>query len=365
LPLPVVDVFGLNIVLFGLSLVTLFGLYLAISVSLNLEYGYGGIPNFGEMLYIAAGASIGGTFAGRFAAWLLNMNSILNEFIGPSNFQFTAQINAALANQPLDAALIFVLTIVVAAVTGGLIGLATTVVVRRLRSDYFAMALFSLAQVYTIILNDYPPIIGGPFGISLPNVYQFAGEYNEVVAAASMVIFGVLVFVLFEKTVRSPFGRALRAVRDNETASESLGKNSTSMKRTSYIFASMIAGIAGALYSFYTGDVYSQTFLYTTWTVTPFLMIVLGGTSNNFGVSLGVLAYLLIQQITDIGQFSFQGFLPFSVTWLQYFLISGILLTVLYLRPQGLIPEKATHTLGRKSLQKLFARINPKEEGSR
>jgi branched-chain amino acid transport system permease protein len=356
-PLPIVDFYGINLVLFGLDLATSYGLYLAISVSLNLEFGYAGLANFGKMFYIAAGATIGGSFGGRFAAWMLNMSS--GPFIGTTNFAFIGQVNVALMNKPGIALAILFSSLSVAGVTGALMGLATSYIVKRLRADYLAMALFSLAQVYTIVLNDYSPIVGGPLGVELPNVYEWAGAYSEVIAGAALIIFALVVYVVVERMVRSPLGRALRAIRDDEVAAESLGKNTIAMGRKAFIIASAISGMAGCLYVFYTLDVYSQTFIYTSWTVEPFLMTVLGGTANNVGVALGVLLYLLIISITNIGQFSFQNVLPFSVTWLQYWIIAGVLLLVLFVRPQGLIPEKSTHTIGKKKMRRIYHKFRP------
>ncbi len=353
MPLPIVTFYGINIVLFGLDLATSWGLYLAISIGLNLEFGYAGLANFGKMFYIAAGATIGASFGGRFAGYLTNLLSGPNQFIGTTNFAYIAQVNAAMAGKPSIGILILLSSVGVAGLAGGIMGVATSFIVKRLRSDYLAMTMFSLAQVYTVVLNNYSPIVGGPLGVALPNVYEWAGTYSEVIAGVAVVIFGLSIYVLGERLVRAPLGRTLRAVRDNEDAAEILGVDTVSMRRKAFIISAAISGMAGALYVFYTLDVYSQTFIYTTWTVQPFLMTVLGGTANNVGVAVGVLIYLLIVNITTIGQFWFVNVLPFSVTWLQYFLVAGILLVVLYIRPQGLFPEKSTHTLGKTKLREI------------
>ena len=93
--IPAVTLFGINVVLFTLDLVAFLALYLAISLSLNLEFGFTGIPNFGKVLFIAGGASVGGSFAGRFAAWAFGI-ATQGDFI-KSNLIIVPQIDAILA----------------------------------------------------------------------------------------------------------------------------------------------------------------------------------------------------------------------------------------------------------------------------
>jgi branched-chain amino acid transport system permease protein len=352
--LPTVVFLGVNIVAFGWDLLVTVSLFLAISTTLNLEFGYSGIGNFGKMLYIAAGASIGGSTAGRLAVWITNLGSP-DSFIS-NNFDIVGSVNAALANQPVACLIVFVVSLAVAAITGALLGLGTSYIVKRIRADYFAMSLFSVAQVYNVILNNYVPLVGGPFGISLPDPYAWFGDYSEVIAGGVIIVFAALVFLYAVRTSRSPLGRELRAIRENEDSAEAFGKDSVAVRRRVLIIASAISGMAGILYSFYTLNVYSTTFQYTTWTVYPWLMMVLGGAGSNLGVAIGTFVYLFIVKITDILQFSFQGYLPFSVTWLQYFLISGILMATLFLRPEGLFPEKPTKTLPKNKILELSKR---------
>jgi branched-chain amino acid transport system permease protein len=359
----VFTLFGIDIVLFSLDLGITYFLFLAISITLNLEFGYSGIANFGKMLYIAAGASIGGTFAGRFAVWITNLGS-QGDFI-TNNFAIVGQVNTALQGQAGNSLLILALSLVVAAIAGGLLGLATSYIVKRIRADYFAMALFSVAQVYNIVLNSYTPLVGGSLGISLPNPFAWAGDNSQLVAGGAITIFAILVYIYGVRTSRSPLGRTLRAIRENEDSSEAFGKDSVAMRRRVLIIASAISSMAGLLYAFYTLDVYSQTFQYTTWTIYPWLMMVMGGIGNNLGVAFGTFLYLFIIKITDVAQFSFQGYLPFSVTWLQYFLIGGLLMAVLFLRPEGLLPEKPTRTLSKSKLRELRERLNSAVEKPR
>jgi branched-chain amino acid transport system permease protein len=174
------------------------------------------------------------------------------------------------------------------------------------------------------------------------------------VAGAALVIFSIIVVLYAVRTSRSPLGRELRAIRENEDSAEAFGKDSVAVRRRVLIIASAISAMAGILYSFYSLNVYSTTFQYTTWTVYPWLMMVLGGVGSNLGAVIGTFVYLLIMKLTDILQFSFQGYLPFSVTWLQYFLIAGLLMGVLFLRPEGLLPERPTKTISKNKILEML-----------
>jgi branched-chain amino acid transport system permease protein len=90
--LPTIFIGGIDAVTFSLDLLAFYGLYVAISLSVNLEFGYTGIPNFGKVLYVAGGAAFAGAFAGRFAAWILG---IQGDFLG-QNFLMMNQISTVL-----------------------------------------------------------------------------------------------------------------------------------------------------------------------------------------------------------------------------------------------------------------------------
>ncbi|MGO9643842.1 MAG: ABC transporter permease subunit [Candidatus Bathyarchaeia archaeon] len=129
--------FGFNIVLFLLDFTAFVALYLAISLSLNLEFGFAGIPNFGKVLFIAGGAAVAGSSSGRLAAWLLNVDTMGN-FI-QFNSQIMPQVNVKLQNNiPLSIALLL-FSLAVAAVTGGAFGYVFSYPAIKLREDYLAV----------------------------------------------------------------------------------------------------------------------------------------------------------------------------------------------------------------------------------
>jgi len=176
--------------------------------------------------------------------------------------------------------------------------------------------------------------------------------------------------VLFylERLVRTPLGRMLRAIRDNEDVAESFGKDVTRIRMRTIMISSIIAAVGGALYAFNTCNVFSPTFSRASWTFIPWVMVVLGGAANNVGVLLGTFGLISLQRFIDFYKEQLGPLVPFDVVWLYFLLLGvGIILIQMY-KPEGLIQEKPTHTLSRKQLKRLSgegeAVSNEKSESS-
>jgi branched-chain amino acid transport system permease protein len=353
--LPQLILFGIDWVSFGIDFITFYAIYLAISLSLNLEFGYTGIPNFGKVLFIAGGAAFGGAIAGRMAAYVLNVGAG-KDFI-TFNARIITQVNGELVNDPTLAVELVVVSLVVAALVGGLLGFLASYPALRLREDYLGMLLLGCAQFFQVVLRTYTPLIGGSQPIFVPDPYSYfstlGSGYRDVVAMVVMVAFAVGVYLFVERVVRSPMGRTLRAVRDNEDASAALGKDNAKIRRNALIVASALAAMVGALYSFYVGSVEYDTWTRFAWTFWPFLIVIIGGVGNNSGVVLGTFFFTLILR----GLEQIQPFLPasnvFDVNSIADLLFALMLLVILYARPEGLIREKSSFTLRKGVLGKI------------
>jgi branched-chain amino acid transport system permease protein len=232
----------------------------------------------------------------------------------------------------------------------------------RLKQDYLAMTLLAMAQFFQIFLNNYTPLIGGSLGLELPDPYVWAGDLRYVVATGVLVIFAALVYIYCERIAHAPLARTLRAVRDNESASEALGKDDVAIRRKTLMVASAISGIAGLLYSFYTVDVLPATFSRVVWTFWPWVIVIMGGAANNLGVGIGVFVFWFMIKAIDSGKFIFSNYIPFDVTWLEYLLIGAILVSILMLRPEGILPEKSTPTLSKSRIRTILAKYVKKPE---
>jgi branched-chain amino acid transport system permease protein len=346
LVVPTFILFGVDIIRFLIDLGTAYSLFLVVSLTLNLEAGFGGVPNFGKVMFVAAGAVIAGSVSGRLAAIILGVNTHgnYNAFIA----QIIPQVDSALANNAILSIELLFLGILLAAIIGAAFGFFASGPAVRLREDYLGMFLLAAAQLFQVFLGGYEPLIGGTQGIEVPDVFAWAGngiEVRDVVVLGFLAIFAAMVFLYVEKVARSPLGRTLRAVRDNEVASRAMGKNDVAIRRNVIIVASAISGMAGALLTFYAGGVTADTWTRITWTFYIWVMLIIGGAANNAGVALGAFSFTFLFKVADQVKFYFSGYLPFDVNWLEYLMFASLLILILVFRPGGILPEKSSATL--------------------
>ncbi|MDA4123559.1 MAG: branched-chain amino acid ABC transporter permease [Thaumarchaeota archaeon] len=354
-PLAVLGITNWNV--FLTSLLAFFALYLIISITLNLEMGYAGIPNFGKVLYFMGGAAFSGSVAIRAAAWITHVRG---DPVGLDNFIIAANLTTILqSNIPASVALI-ALTMAIGGLVGGILGYISIFPAIRLREDYLAMLLLGSAAFFQIFLSNYSPIINGSLGIGIPNFFAWAGSYSTLAATLLIAGFALVVYVYAERMVRSPLGRTLRAMRDNEAASEALGKDTVAIRRNVLIIASIITGVAGALYTIYSGDTNPAIYDRVTWTFWPWLIVILGGVASNSGVAVGTFIFIFLMQYIDATKYYLQNVLPFDVTWLEYLLFGSLLVVVLLVRPQGILKEKPSHTLTKSEISGIVGRLDEK-----
>ena len=118
-----------------------------------------------------------------------------------------------------------------AAGVGGGLGLLTSFPAIRLRGDYLAISLLAFGESIRIVGNNFTPLVGGTLGVQVPDPLSFLpDDIRFPVATLGMILIAIAVYVFSERLIRSPLGRLLRAVRDNEVAAESLGKNTTHIR---------------------------------------------------------------------------------------------------------------------------------------
>ncbi|MDA4124299.1 MAG: branched-chain amino acid ABC transporter permease [Thaumarchaeota archaeon] len=350
--LPQLLIGGFDLVSFGLGFLNYYALYLAISLTLNLEFGFTGIPNFGKVMFIAGGAAFSGSIAGRVAAYAYGIG-VNRDFI-VFNPSIISGVNARLATDPAFAVQLVIFSLLVAALVGALLGYLSSYPAIRLREDYLGMLLLGAAQFFQVILRTYTPLIGGAQNIEVPDPYVYWSSlgpgYRDLVAALVVSAFAIVVFLYAERVAKSPLGRMLKSVRDNEDAAKALGKDDVAVRRNILIIASAIAGMAGAIFTFYIASVESDNWTRFAWTFWPFLIVIIGGAGNNFGVALGTFFFMLIFKGLQQIQPYVQPYIFFDVNWLQDILFAALLIIILLLRPEGIIREKPTPTLSRSTV---------------
>lgn len=366
-----VDLGSLSVLVGSLTLpAEMFCFFLVVSLTVNLEFGYAGVPNFGKVLFISIGAFIAGSFAYRLMVYIMGLKG---DIFGLQNL-FITRIDENLAANPALAVGLFVFMLALAAGIGALFGFLASYPAIRLREDYLGMLLLAAGEFFLIFSQAYLPFLGGALGLNAPAPIFYIGTLvgqPDIVVLAVLAASAVLIYLYAERVGRSPLGRTLRALRDNEAASEAVGKDVVALRRNVLIVSSAIAGIAGVMWISFQplmtpGTTPEATFNRLTDTFIPFVIVILGGAANNRGVLLGTFVYLFIynifsQMVTILGPSAQNALALVGIDNIKLMLIGGLLIVILIRRPQGLIPEKPTLTMSKASLKRIAESVKGEE----
>jgi len=332
------------LVTLAIDITIYFILYFIASISLNVQYGYGGIPNFGLVLSVAGGAYVTGALLGRIARLYYGVGLDMDFML--QNSEITTMINQRLASDPLGGIMLFLLIVAISFLVCAGLGFIASYPANRLGATYLMMALIAMAEAIRIIGENYYPLVGGTFWVHVPNVFAWMGSLQWIGVPLLFACVALAVFLAVELMVSSPFGRLIRAVRENETIVECLGKDIVEIKTKVVVLGSVIASLSGILYAFYCQAVMATAFTRNDWTFYPWLMIMLGGRGNNMGTLAGVLIFVLVRRSIVIFKHDIQAYVPIETIWLEMLMMSAFLILVMIYRPQGLIPEKPTKIKG-------------------
>jgi branched-chain amino acid transport system permease protein len=226
------------------------------------------------------------------------------------------------------------------AVSGGaafLTGLAAL----RLRHDYLAIATFGIAVVIQLVALNATALTGGPFGVhSIPKPFSGllgAGlGWTLAYLALCLAALGAA-YVALERLVRSPWGRVLRAIREDEGAAAALGKRASAFRLQAFVMGCALMGLGGAMLAHFVGYVAPEDFL-PILTFQAWAMLILGGAGNNRGAVLGA---LVVWGIWTASGNALRGLVPpgevARAAALQVVLVGVLLSAVLVLRPRGIL----------------------------
>ncbi|OIQ34060.1 MAG: branched-chain amino acid ABC transporter permease [Roseobacter sp. MedPE-SWchi] len=248
-----------------------------------------------------------------------------------------------------------------------------------LRSDYLAIATLGIAEIIIAILKNEDWLSRGvknvvglprpvPYEVDLQNdpayVEWFASLGIDPVLGSTLyvklgyaVLFSIVLIALLwmaQMALKSPWGRMMRAIRDNEVAARAMGKNVTKRHLQIFVLGSAICGIAGAMMTTLDGQLTPGTYNPLRFTFLIWVMVIVGGSGNNFGSVLGgfliwflwikvePMSLELITLLTSgLEEGSFlRGHLMENAAHMRLFTMGLILLLVLRFSPRGLIPEK-------------------------
>lgn len=328
---------------FILDVALWFSIYLIIALSLNIEYGYAGIPNFGRAMAVLIGAAVVGGLVNRVLMLFLGINGEIVESSGIVK----STVNTMISQNPAFGIGILFFSFFLAALIGGMAGALFILPSAKLKQEYLTVTLLAISEVLYIVFNYNSSIIGGSYGVSIPDVLAFVPREQRFLAFTLLSLgVALLVYLFVERILASPYGRLLKAMRENEAVVQAFGKDILVLRIKTAALGSAIAALAGVIYSFYSVSVIASTFFRVEWTFFPFLIILLGGMANNKGVILGVFFFVVAKLSLAIYKFEIRSLLhlPFEAVWLEYILFGVVMLLILYYRPEGLIKEKLVLT---------------------
>src|SRR5215831_18798530 len=291
-------------------------------LGLNQQFGVAGVTNFGFIIFQAAG----GYTAAILAMPNQSANGAFQSYIGGWNLPFPVPWIGA-------------------AVVGGVIALPFTFLVgRRLRGDFAAVGLLVAAVLLNLLVTNYRPLLNGDAGLSLiPAPLQ--GEFNpqssgyQWALAAVAIVVCALVYLFVRRITESPYGRSLRAMRDNDAVADSLGKNLLSLRSAMLVTGGAIAGLSGGILVSYITNWSPAAWGYAE-TVVLFAAVIIGGAGNHLGAILGaILVPVGFEEVTRYIPTS-NNLPPNLVPSLEWVAIGLLILIFLWFRPQGILPER-------------------------
>jgi branched-chain amino acid transport system permease protein len=320
-----------------ISFLTFFATFVAIygifSLGLNVQWGYTGVFNFGVMAFFLVGAN---------TAAIITKPPASSEFV-----QYVGGFGNKLAFIPvLDSSqwLPFLFGVAGAAVLAGILAFLVSIPALRLREDYLAIATIGVAELLRRITIEQRGLVNGTRGLTgiprpLGDLVDTA-DYKYVMLGIAVLTL-VIVYVAIERGIRSPWGRVLRALREDELTTAASGKNVFAFKSQGFVVGAMIMGIGGAIYAYANGAVSPDTFTHFFGTFIFWAMLIVGGSGNNKGAILGAYVVWGFWTIT----LQLQGYpLPIVISsrifFIRDFILGSLIVVVLLLRPQGLLPEE-------------------------
>jgi branched-chain amino acid transport system permease protein len=289
-------------------------IYAIMALALNLQWGFTGLMNFGIGTFYMLGAYTSAILTG------MPSPDHLGGFGVPVLIGFIG-----------------------AAAISGLVAYLISFPALKLRGGPFAIALLAIQETIFLVMKNESWLTNGVWGIrGIPRPFFERVNPRNFVYVYLLIAAGVLALTYFavEKAINSPWGRVLRGIREDEHLTSMSGKDCFNYRMQSFVFSSMVMGIAGALYVHYTGFVSPQVFSPLMSTFIVWLMVMVGGTANNRGVVLGA----FIVWAVWVGSDFLTDFVPAGIAtqigFIRMFFVGIILCVTILMRPQGILTQK-------------------------
>jgi len=287
-------------------------IYAILALGLNIQWGMTGQINIGVAGFYAIGAYT---------------TAILTSPATPDHF----------GGFEMPVILGLVAAVFISGVLAVLIGMITV----NLRSDYLAIATIGLAEIVRFLLKNEEQISHGVRGIAeIPRPLIESGPLAGPTFLLVAVIGVALVYFLVERARVSPWGRVLRAVRDNEDAAKAAGKNVVKFRLQAFVVGSAFMGLAGALYTHFFGFISPEAFEPLFGTFLVWTMLIVGGSGNNKGALLGTALVWLVWSGTEIVTRLLPPDMATQAGAARVLMVGVLLQIVLLTRRQGVLPER-------------------------
>lgn len=328
------------------SFATMAGIYAILTLGLNIQWGYTGHLNFGIAGFFAIGAFTSALFTSSMPTGTL----------------------AQYTQQAFGLEMPFLVGVVAAAVITGVVALLIAVPVLRLRMDFLAIATIGIAEIIRRIFQNERWLANGPQplrGIPQPGRCLFEDgcwwspewlvwlleplsqrNYNFFYLII-VTLLVVVIYFLAERAVRSPWGRMLRAARDEEASTAMSGKNVPWVRVQSFVVGAIIMGVGGAVYAHFVITIDYSHFrpLFATFLV--WVMLMLGGSGNNRGALLGAFVVWAVWSGTAFVAGALEPVLaaihadlPGRASYLRWLFVALLLAGIVLFRPQGILAEE-------------------------
>jgi ABC-type branched-subunit amino acid transport system permease subunit len=286
-----------------IAILTFVSLAVLLGFALNIQWGQAGMINFGLAGFYGIGA-------------------------------YTAAI---LSKQGVDSISATAAAVVTTAAVSALVSLATV----KLREDYLAITTLAFSESVRLVLMNETWLTGGTNGIRdipRPFVDIVGGERYEMFFLAACILLVAAVYLLLDRIIRSPFGRALRAVREDDVVAATLGKDVLALRVKAFAIGGAVVGLAGALHAFYFTYIDPGEFAGFV-TVYAFMSVIVGGKGSNRGLVIGACTVMILLEGTRFLKDLVPFFTAQQAASLRLIMIGAGLILVLIFRPNGLSSE--------------------------
>jgi branched-chain amino acid transport system permease protein len=280
----------------ALHLSIMIGIYMILSLSLNLVMGYAGLVSIGHAAFYGIGAYVGALLSLRLGV----------------PFELEILLAGAFA-----------------AATAYIIGRP----ILKLRGDHLVLATFGFAIIVHSVLNNWLDLTRGPLGLKgIRKPIIFSYPVNELWSYLILVAVCVAVtLACLWRLTGSPFGKALEAIREDDVAALAVGKDIAHFKVSAFAISAFFAGVAGVLYAHYASYIDPSTFLVDE-SFLIFSMVVFGGMGSNVGSMVGAVVLVALPEALR-----FAG-LPSNVAGqMRNVILGAVIVLVINWRPQGLL----------------------------